>query len=116
MDEKKYVEITAKVMSDKTPLQVDIDIMSAWLLVSSLQLAVKHPGLSNPMKTMLTRIARTFQARIAEHHPEADELLNMGWNEAYDVDDKGEFVNSSKKHGRIKPDAEIHLKKPTDDA
>jgi hypothetical protein len=36
MDEKKYVAITEKVMSDKTPLQVDIDIMSAWLLVSAL--------------------------------------------------------------------------------
>jgi hypothetical protein len=93
MDEKKYVAITEKVMSDKTPLQVDIDIMSAWLLVSALQLTVKHPELSQPMKSMLTKIARAFQARIAEHHPEADELLEMGWNAAYDVDKDGKFIS-----------------------
>lgn len=80
-------------MSDKTPLQVDIDIMSAWLLISGLQLAVKHPGISVHMKKHLTRIGRAFQARIVEHHPEAEELLEMGWNSEFDVDENGDFVN-----------------------
>jgi hypothetical protein len=93
MDQTKYIEITRKVMSDKTPLQVDIDIVSAWLLVSGLQLTVKHPGISIHLKKQLTRIARAFQARIVEHHPEAEELLEMGWNENFDVDSDGEFVN-----------------------
>lgn len=94
MDEQKYIEITKKVMSDKSPLMVDIDIMSAWLLVSGLQLTVKHPALSEHMKKALTGLAHQFQARIIEVHPEAEELIEMGWNEAYDVDEDGEFVNA----------------------
>lgn len=95
MNKEKYVEITQKVMSDKTPLQVDIDIMSAWLLVSGLQLTVKHPAVSDIVKSELTEIAHQFQARIVEAHPEAEELLDMGWDEQFDVDEDGEFVNQA---------------------
>lgn len=93
MDEKKHWEVTERVMLDKTPLTVDIDIQSAWMLVSALQLTTRHPEISDVMKGILTKIARQFQGRIVETHPEAEELLEMGWNEAYDVDEDGDFVN-----------------------
>lgn len=80
IDERKFMEITARVMSDKTPLPVVISIMQSWLLVSGLQLATRHPSLSPYMKDHLTEIARQFQDAIVAVHPEAKEPLEMGWN------------------------------------
>jgi len=50
MNQKEAIELTAKVMADQTPLQVTIDIQSAWLLVSAFQLSTRHPGLSRHMR------------------------------------------------------------------
>ena len=91
--EEKFLEITKKVMSDDTPLPVMIDIMQAWLLVSGLQLLIKHPDVSQQMKDVWEHTARQFQEAIVELHPEAKELIEMGWNTDYDVDENGNFVN-----------------------
>jgi hypothetical protein len=96
VDEKKFMEITAKMMSDKTPLPVTIDIMQAWLLISGLQLACRHPEMDDKMRKALTHTARQFQAAIVAVHPEADELINMGWDTSFDVDKDGNFINEAK--------------------
>lgn len=90
VNEAQFMEITRKVMSDTRPQQLEIDVKSMWLLVSALQLVVKHPGLSALMKQALTRIARQFQNGVTGIHPEAETPMQMGWNSAYDVNDKGE--------------------------
>lgn len=84
MDEQQFMEITSRVMSDQTRLPVSISIMQAWLLVSGLQLATRHPGISSYMRDELTRMARQFQGAIEVIHPEAHEPLEMGWNPELD--------------------------------
>lgn len=86
IDEERYVEITAKVMTDDTLLPVSIHIKEAWMLIGGLQLATRHPGLSPVMRAALENIARQFQLSIVDLHPEAKPLLDMGWDERFDVD------------------------------
>ncbi len=93
MDEEKYVEILKEVMSDDSPLTVKMDIMQAWMLVSGLQLLTRHPEVNQQLKDMWTHTARQFQEAILEQHPEAEELIEMGWNTDFDVDENGNFVN-----------------------
>lgn len=109
MDEAKFMKIGTKVMSDDTEIEVTIDIKQAWVLVSGLQLLCRHPGVSPQMKDIWTHTGRQFQEAILVEHPEAEELMEMGWNTDFDVDEDGEFVNN-RKHKRIKPSAEIRLK------
>ena len=86
LSEQRFVELTAKVMSDETPLPVTIQIKEAWMLISGMQLCSRHPGLSRIMRDSLEHIGRQFQQSIVELHPEANPLINMGWDERFDVD------------------------------
>lgn len=78
LDEQQFIEITSRIMSDETRLPVSISIMQAWLLVSALQLATRHPGISPYLRDALTDIARQFQGAIVAIYPEAQEPLEMG--------------------------------------
>jgi len=62
------------------------------ILIDNLQLANRHPGISDMMKAHVERIARKFQAAIVEKHPQADTLIEMGWNTHFDVDEYGDFI------------------------
>ncbi len=84
LDEQRFMEITRRVMSDETPLVTHILIKEAWLLVSALQLATRHPGISPYLRDALIDIARQFQGAIVAIHPEAEEPLNMGWDPQHD--------------------------------
>jgi len=85
MSKEEAMRVTAEVMQDETPLTVTISIKEAWLLVSALQLACRHPGLSGFMHRALKKIALQFQQAITERHPEARVPFEMGWNPAFDV-------------------------------
>lgn len=84
MNEKEFMKVAGPAMSDETLLPVTIPIKEAWLLVSGLQLAARHPRISLPMRRTLIAIARQFQQAIEEIHPEAHEALEMGWNTKHD--------------------------------
>lgn len=92
MDEKKFMKIGTRVMSDDTEIETTIDIKQAWILVNGLQLLCRHPGVSQAMKDIWTHIGRQLQEAIVTLHPEAEELLEMGWNPDFDVDENGKPV------------------------
>jgi hypothetical protein len=85
LDEERFIQVARRVMTDSTPLPVTISITDAWLLVSALQLATRHPGLSGPMSRALKRIAGEFEQSIVNVHPDARVPLDMGWNPIHDV-------------------------------
>lgn len=93
MDEKKFMEIGKRVMSDDTEIETTIDIKQAWVLVSGLQLLCRHPEVSQTMKDIWTHTGRQFQEAIVTLHPDTEELLEMGWNTVFDVDENGKFIN-----------------------
>jgi hypothetical protein len=86
MSEERFLEMAAKIMSDNSPLPVMISIKEAWLLVSCLQLGTRHPHISPTQTSMFEQVGKQFQAAIVERHPEVSALINMGWDERFDVD------------------------------
>jgi hypothetical protein len=62
MNEERFLEVAAQVMSDNTPLPLTISIKEAWLLVSVLQLGTRHPNISRAQRSMFEVLARQFQA------------------------------------------------------
>lgn len=80
----QYMRIARRVMRDETPLNLTITISNAWILVSALQLATRHPVMGQPLRQHLEHIARQLQAAIVERHPEAEALLEMGWQPEHD--------------------------------
>lgn len=86
MNEARFLELTAEIMTDTTPLPLTIQIKQAWLIVSVLQLGTRHPHISAMQKHLFRQLAQQFQAAIVERHPQANPLLNMGWDERFDAE------------------------------
>lgn len=84
MNGRDAIEIVRECMTDERPLDVKITVKDAWLLVSALQLATRHPELSMYMKDALFSTARQFQVAIEAVHGEAHELIEMGWDTRFD--------------------------------
>jgi len=84
LSDKEFAAIVGKVMSDPTPLAVDIDMQSAWLLVSFLQLASRHPHMTQEMQRRAIKLGQHFAWAIVSAHPEAETAIQMGWNRSND--------------------------------
>jgi hypothetical protein len=93
LSQQEMMAITQRVMSDKTPLDIRINILELWVLISLLQLTTRHPDLPEQMKQFAIHHGRQFQKAIATAHPEANQVIEMGWNTRFDVDKSGSFVN-----------------------
>lgn len=86
MNEQEAMNRIVAAMADETPLNVTINISEAWLLVSAIQSLTRNPGLGDPTKERLVEIAMQLADPIIERHPQSEDVLEMGWNPAYDVE------------------------------
>lgn len=77
-------KVLAKAMSDERPLSFSMTIGQAWMLVSAVQLTLRHPGISADMAQPLEDLARQFQGSVIEIHPEAAGIIERGWNPEFD--------------------------------
>ncbi len=84
MNDEKAMQIVSECMSDTTPLTINFTIADAWLLLSGIQLATRHPELSVYMKDSLFESGLKFQEMIEAVHPEAHEFIEMGWDKRFD--------------------------------
>lgn len=81
---REFMAIGEKVMSDQSELNVIITTQNAWLLVSFLQLASRHPALPAQLRTIVRDLGDQFTKAVTELHPEAEDALNMGWETVFD--------------------------------
>lgn len=71
------------LFTDETIIPVHIDPGSAFTLVSALQVAWRHPELSEHMADRIQEIARLFQGRVVELYPELELFIEAGWYEEF---------------------------------
>jgi len=74
-----------KLMEDTRLVAVNISVADLWIMVTTLQLAWRHPGLSKAMKDQIQDFTRQISQAILVLHPEMTNLLEMGWIEEHDV-------------------------------
>lgn len=85
MNEERDLEITKKVMSDTVPFQATMTMAHAWMVVSGLQFATRHPNMTEgPMNKAIRKVAFQFIKAIVQRHPEAREILEAGWSPEHD--------------------------------
>ena len=89
MDKKRVMEIAFRVKADNIPLRIEISAWDAWLLLSLLQMSirrqdVKHNSLA---QQHILVVGQQLQDAIVERHPQAEAILEMGWDEQYDAKD-----------------------------
>lgn len=77
---KSHKQFMTEVLSDERPIIVETDIKSSWLMISYIQLAYRHPGVSREMKERIRMLMQPFEDAIVSQHPEAKRVLADGWN------------------------------------
>jgi hypothetical protein len=67
------------------PLPFTLSPYTAVVIVSQIQLALRHPGNVGELAKQARHIARTLQERLAEQDPEVGRYLEQGWHEVFDI-------------------------------
>ncbi|GEM_PF-2522008 len=87
--EEQFLEEAKKIMQDDAPMPMVSTVRDLWLVISGVQVACRHPQMSSYVLNNLQRITQEWIDSIAEHHPDAKELMEMGWQTEHDVDSEG---------------------------
>jgi len=75
---------------DQLPIvELTMDPMTAWCVLGSLQLALRHPGHKGASAKIAERFARAIQASIAPPGTELGRLAERGWHAVFDVPREG---------------------------
>lgn len=82
----KEQKMLLKALQDNRRFAADIEVRSAVCLVLAMQLAYRHPLISDWLKDEITQLALPFQAGVEFHVSGMWELLEKGWDETLDVE------------------------------
>lgn len=80
-----YNEILNKIGNSEDVIEFATTPGRAFILVSQLQLALRHPENTSASATIARQMAENLTQALCAYIPEAKELIDMGWNPAYDV-------------------------------
>lgn len=72
-------------MAAAAPIRMKMPPIIAFYLVSTLQMALRHPEFPPNVRVEMDRMARHLQAKLGEGNPLVAEMLELGWNPGYDV-------------------------------
>lgn len=86
LDVEAFTAASQPIMRDTVPLSVLVTYCDLWLVISALQLTVRHPDLPEMLGNALVAIAGFFEAALTQKHPDAALIIAMGWNTAFDVE------------------------------
>ena len=74
-----------KRLRDLGPVHVQVDPFDAFVLIAALQLAWRHPELSDRQRSTIERFGRGLQAAFKDYDvPQIALTLEQGWRREYD--------------------------------
>lgn len=79
----KFKAALAALQQDKQPLRLEMSKFDAWILMSTLQLACRHPQFNGPTRKIAEEIARQIQGAVADSDS-LKMLAEMGWHQQFD--------------------------------
>lgn len=80
-DFREAVELIGQI----PPVHLEIAGIEAWVILSQMQLALRHPGNIGPASKAAYQLARTLQSLIAPQGTALGRLAERGWHEVFDV-------------------------------
>lgn len=89
-------------LEERGPVTLEMHATTAWILLSHLQLALRHPANTGPLAMLGRDLARSLRDRLAPSGA-LREVFDRGWNPAFDVE-AGNVTDSRRDPGRDGPD------------
>ena len=75
------------IMRDDQEMSIEVTMAEAFEIVGDVQLCTRHPDirLGNEALRISVDAAKQIQVRIVEYHPDAWLMMQMSWDEKYDI-------------------------------
>ena len=83
--EERDLAVLKELAQRNITMQITIDWMDVWHIVSTMQLVCRHPDISPAHRKEIKRVAKQLQQALAAIDPRLDRILEKGWHSAYDV-------------------------------
>lgn len=97
-NEADSMRIVLDALGDgQTNITVDMLTGDIFTLVGLLQFAERGLPPAHGMRSRCVTLGRAFQEALvtATGHPQLNEVMEMGWNRAFDVDEHGDFIEEA---------------------
>ncbi|SRR5579883_1006735 len=78
----------AETFKTSPPITLEVDPIYLFVLVGTVQLALRHPGNRGKSAELARQAAISFQQRLGEINPEIAAALEQGWHPEFDVTSK----------------------------
>ena len=75
----------SQAMQASGPITLEVDPIYLFVLVGTVQLALRHPGNHGQSAEMAKEAAIAFQQKLGEIDPEIAVALEKGWHPEFDV-------------------------------
>lgn len=84
-DQAILIKLMAEIASTSHRIPLDLDASSAFALLSTLQLALRHPHFVGPTSHLIHELARGLQAELSIIGPTVRLVCERGWDKAFDA-------------------------------
>jgi ribulose 1,5-bisphosphate carboxylase large subunit-like protein len=84
--EQEHLASLIPMMKDDESLHIGIKVRDAWMVVSAIQLASRHPEVKGEQKAWMIHVAHQFQAAVTQLYPQVGQIMEMGWHPEFDVE------------------------------
>lgn len=78
-------EILQRIGTDTTPIEMVTTPARLFILISHLQLALRHPGNTGSSAEIARTMAHNMSEVLCQFHPEARQLIEQGWHPEFDM-------------------------------
>jgi hypothetical protein len=78
-------ELLEQIAKSEVVITTQTSPFRLFVLLSQLQLALRHPGNTGASALIARQIAENMADILCQYVPEARELIEMGWDDAHDV-------------------------------
>ncbi len=86
--DQKFLQAIERLCKDKQPVQVEMSKHELWCILSTIQLACRHPHFDGPTRKIVEQIARQLGKVIVANDTDLRMLFEMGWQSKFDEPQK----------------------------
>ena len=95
-NDKEEILAALKAFKNAEPISIRCDAIAAFMLLTQLQLASRHPGNTGEAADTTKQFALGLQERLIELYPPIADFMEKGWYEIFDVNPQGEPAPKAK--------------------
>ena len=90
-NEKLFIDFRMELSGiiEKGPVEIEFSALELWIILSQMQLAIRHPDNNGSGRDIAVKIAKRIQGKIASNGA-LGEVAKRGWDPNYDTEAESE--------------------------